>query len=418
VADSSIKGIMKILLVHNAYQQPGGEDVVFQLERDMLRAAGHEVVEYRRFNDEIKNYSIVRKIGLLGKTVWASDSHRDVTALLRQHKPAIVHVHNAFPLVSPSIFWACRSENVPVVQTLHNYRLLCPGGNFCRDGKPCEDCITGKFWQGAVHACYRDSRAETAAVALMLTVHHAKKTWSEMVDCYIVLTGFSQSRYVDAGFPKYKVQVKPNFVDPDPGPRTGSGSYALFAGRLDPEKGIRTLLKAWLQMPHFRTLRILGDGHCRPETEAFAKVYPNVEFTGWLPHSRVFEQIKGARFVVFPSEWYENLPLVIIEAFACGVPVIASDLGAMREVVEHGRTGLLFRPGDVNDLARTMALAWDQPDYMNCLAEQARAEYELKYTASVNYRQLMKIYEEVIARRSSSNGEPQQKVAATELAME
>jgi glycosyltransferase involved in cell wall biosynthesis len=391
---------MKILLVHNAYQQPGGEDVVFQLERDMLRGAGHEVLEYRRFNDEIKDYSIVKRIGLLGKTVWAGDSYRDITNLLKQYKPAIVHVHNAFPLVSPSIFWACKAENVPVVQTLHNYRLLCPGGNFCRDGRPCEDCITGKFWQGAIHACYRDSHAESAAVALMLTVHHARKTWTEMVDCYVVLTEFSRSRYVDFGFPEDKIRVKPNFVDPDPGMRTGPGGYALFAGRLDPEKGIPTLLKAWLQMSHFHRLRILGDGQFRTQTEAFAKVYPNVEFTGWLSHTNVFDQMKGARFVVFPSEWYENLPLVIIEAFACGVPVIASNLGAMREVVEHGRTGLLFEPGNVADLARTMALAWDRPDYMQQLAQNARAEYEAKYTAAVSYRRLMAIYDEVISRRS------------------
>lgn len=391
---------MKILLVHNAYKQPGGEDVVFQLERDMLRAAGHEIVEYRRFNDEIRNYSVVRRIGLLGRTVWASDTYRDLTTLLRVERPAIVHVHNAFPLISPSVFSACKNENIPVIQTLHNYRLLCPGGNFCRDGKPCEDCSTGKFWQGAVHGCYHNSRSETAAVALMLTVHHAKKTWTEMVDSYIVLTEFSKSRYVEAGFPEDKIKVKPNFVEPDPGPRIGSGSYALFAGRLDPEKGIRTLLKAWLQMPQSRTLRILGSGYCQEETEAFSKVYPNVEFRTWIPRSQIFEQIKGARFVVFPSEWYENLPLVIIEAFACGVPVIASDLGAMREVVEHGRTGLLFKPGDVQDLARTMAFAWEQPALLDRMAEQSRAEYESKYTAKANYRQLMKIYEDVIERRS------------------
>jgi glycosyltransferase involved in cell wall biosynthesis len=390
---------MKILLVHNAYQQPGGEDVVFQLERDLLRAAGHTVLEYRRFNDEIKDYSIVRRLTLVGRTVWASDSFRDFTTLLQHNKPDIVHVHNSFPLISPSIFWACRNENVPVVQTLHNYRLLCPGGNFCRDGKPCEDCITGHFWQGAVHACYRNSRAETAAVALMLTVHHANKTWIRMVDCYIVLTEFSRSRYVGAGFPQEKIRVKPNFVDPDPGKRTGAGSYALFVGRLDPEKGVPTLLKAWLQMPHSRTLRIAGDGSYRPQLEAFAKVYPNVQFMEWLPRYRVVEEMKGARFVVFPSEWYENLPLVIIEAFACGVPVIASSLGAMQELVEHGRTGLLFRPGDVDDLARTMALAWERPEYMNRIGDQGRAEYEAKYTAAANYRQLIKIYEDVIAKR-------------------
>ncbi len=391
---------MRILLVHNTYQQPGGEDVVFQRERDLLRGNGHEILEYRRFNDEIKNYSIIKRISLLGRTVWASDSYRDVTDILRQSKPDIVHVHNAFPLISPSIFWACRNENVPVVQTLHNYRLLCPGGNFCRDGKPCEDCITGNYWQGAVHGCYRNSRAETAPVALMLTVHHARKTWTEMVDAYIVLTEFSRGRYVEAGFPQDQILVKPNFVDPDPGKRTGAGSYALFVGRLDREKGLPTLLKSWLQMSHSHTLRIAGDGCYRPETEAVARIYPNVEFTGWLPRHRVVEEMKGARFVVFPSEWYENLPLVIIEAFACGVPVIASRLGAMQELVEHGETGLLFNPGDVDDLARTMALAWDQPDYMQRLGEHARKEYEAKYTAAANYRQLIDIYEKVIARRA------------------
>jgi glycosyltransferase involved in cell wall biosynthesis len=393
---------MKILFVHNGYQQQGGEDVVFQLERDLLRAAGHEVIEYRRSNDEIKSYSMVRRIGLLGRTVWASDSHRDLTNLLRQHRPAIVHVHNAFPLISPSIFWACRNENVPVIQTLHNYRLLCPGGNFFRAGRPCEDCITGNFWQGAVHGCYRNSRSETAAVALMLSVHHANKTWTEMVDCYIVLTTFSRSRYLKAGFPENKVQVKPNFVDPDPGVRAAKGSYALFAGRLDREKGVPTLLKAWLRLPQSHTLRIVGNGVCRPEAEAFAKLHPNVELLDWLAHNQVFDQIKGARFLVFPSEWYENLPLIIIEAFACGVPVIASALGAMQEVVEHGRTGLLFRPGDADDLARTISWAWDHPEYMDRIAENVRAEYEAKYSAVANYRQLMNIYEEVIARRSSA----------------
>jgi glycosyltransferase involved in cell wall biosynthesis len=393
---------MKIVLVHNAYQQPGGEDVVFQSERDMLRAAGQEVLEYRRFNDEIRNYSLVRRISLMGRTVWASDSYRDMTALLRQNKPDIVHVHNAFPLISPSIFWACRNENVPVIQTLHNYRLLCPGGNFYRAGKPCEDCITGKFWQGAVHGCYRNSRAESAAVALMLTVHHAKKTWTRMVDRFVVLTAFSRARYVEAGFPEHLIRVKPNFVEPDPGKRTGAGKYALFVGRLDLEKGLPTLLKAWLQMPQSRVLRIAGDGCYRPELEAFTKVYDNVEFMGWLPHHRVAETMKDARFLVFSSEWYENLPLAIIEAFACGLPVIASNLGAMKELVEHGRTGLLFRPCDVGDLARTMALAWEQPEYMSRLGDQARAEYEAHYTAAANYRQLMDIYQEVIDERSRS----------------
>lgn len=396
---------MKILLVHNSYQQPGGEDVVYQRERDLLKAAGHEVLEYQRSNSEIEDYSIVRRVTLFGRTVWAPDSYRDFTKLLRE-EPEIVHVHNSFPLISPSIYWACRNARVPVVQTVHNYRLLCAESNFFRDGKPCEDCLKGGHWQGVIHGCYRDSRLQTAAVALMLTVHHARKTWTEMVDCYIALTAFSRSRYLEGGFPADLMKVKPNFVDPDPGKRPDDGSYALFVGRLDEQKGVRTLLRAWAQMPASATLRIVGDGPSRPQLEAMAQGYSNVEFLGWLPRERVFESMKGARFLVFPSEWYENLPLAIIEAFACGVPVLASGLGAMQELVEHGRTGLLFRPGDPEDLARTMVHAWNQREYMVRLGHQARREYETKYTAAANYRQLIDIYTQVLAKRALA-AEPQ-----------
>jgi glycosyltransferase involved in cell wall biosynthesis len=390
---------MKVLLVHNSYQQPGGEDVVYQRERDLLKAAGHEVLEYQRSNSEIEDYSVVRRVTLFGRTVWAPDSFQDFSKLLRE-EPEIVHVHNSFPLISPSIYWACRNARVPVVQTVHNYRLLCAESNFFRDGKPCEDCLHGGHWQGVIHGCYRNSRLQTAAVALMLTVHHARKTWTEMVDCYITLTAFSRSRYLEAGFPADLMKVKPNFVDPDPGKRPDDGSYALFVGRLDEQKGVRTLLKAWAQMPPSAILRIAGDGPSRPQLEAMARDYPNVEFMGWLPHERVFEAMKGARFLVFPSEWYENLPLAIIEAFACGVPVLASGLGAMQELVEHGRTGLLFRPSDPEDLARTMVHAWNQREYMARLGHQARREYETKYTAAANYRQLLDIYTQVLAKRA------------------
>ena len=392
---------MKILLVYNTYQEPGGELVVFRKERHLLEEAGHEVLEYRRHNDEIKQYSTIKRLGLIGRTVWASDSHRDFTALLREKRPDIVHVHNTFPLISPSIFWACRSEQVPVVHTLHNYRLLCPGANFFRAGKPCEDCGTGNFWQGVLHGCYRHSRVETAPVALMLTVHHAGKTWTRMVDRYIALSEFSRSRFVNAGFPKDRIVIKPNFVDPDPGTRTGDGSYALFIGRVSQEKGAETLLKAWSQLPQSYGLRIIGDGPSRAqlESQAAAQGLSNVQFMGRMPHEQVIEAIKDARFVIFPSELYETFGLGIIEAFACGVPVLASRLGSMQEIVEHGRSGLHFQPGDADDLARVVASAWEQPEYMRRLGEQARKEYETKYTAAANYQQLMEIYQQVIAER-------------------
>jgi glycosyltransferase involved in cell wall biosynthesis len=398
---------MKILLVHNTYQEQGGEDVVFWQERDLLNAAGHQVLEYQRFNHEIREYSTVQRISLIGRTVWAADSHREFKALLRTHKPDVVHVHNTFPLISPSIYWACRSERVPVVQTLHNYRLLCAGANFIRDGKPCEDCITGKFWQGVVHGCYRGSRVQTAPVALMLTVHHAGRTWTRMVDRYIVLTAFARSRFVNAGFPAEKFTIKPNCVDPDPGKRTNQGSYALFVGRVSQEKGAHTLLKAWRQLPPTFPLRVVGDGPLSEQlkSEAASNNLSNVTFMGRLPRKQVIEAMKDARFVIFPSELYENLPLTIIEAFACGVPVIASRLGAMQEIVEDGRTGILVQPGNADDLARAVTRAWQEPAYMRQLGEGARTEYETKYTASANYRQLIEIYEQVIADRELGAGE-------------
>jgi len=397
---------MKIALVHNTYLEQGGEDVVFWQERRLLREAGHQVLEYQRFNHEMDQYSAVRRLTMIGRTVWASDSYREFTTLLRQSRPDVVHVHNTFPLISPSILWACQRERVPVVHTLHNYRLLCPGANFIRDGKPCEDCTQGSIWQSVAHGCYRDSRPQTAAVALMLSVHRAKKTWTHAVDRYIVLTEFAKSRYVNAGFAPEKISVKPNCVDPDPGKRTGEPAYALFVGRVSEQKGVPTLLKAWRQLPKHCALRIVGDGPFSEEMESQVRSegLSNISFTGRLPRERVIEEMKSARFVVFPSQLYENMPLTIIEAFACGVPVLASKLGAMQEMVSQDRTGLFFQAGDVEDLARTAKLAWEQPHYMRQLGDNARAEYEAKYTAAANYRQLMEIYRQVIVDNAAQDG--------------
>jgi len=392
---------MKILLVHNTYQDRGGEDVVFEREGRLLRAAGHEVREYQRNNREIKDYSTIRKLTLLGRTVWAPDSYRQFGTLLDAYRPDIVHIHNTFPLISPSIYWACQERQVPVVQTLHNYRMFCPGANFFRAGKPCEDCVTGSFWQGVGHGCYRDSRTETAAVALMLSVHHARKTFARMVDRYIVLTAFARSRFINAGLPAEKITIKSNCVDPDPGMRQGTGSYALFVGRVSPEKGVPTLLKAWRQLPRSMTLQVVGDGPGRAqlEAEAAAEGLTNIKFLGQQPREEVVAAMKGARFLVFPSELYENLPLTIIEAFACGVPVFASRLGAMQEIVEEGVTGHFFEPGNSDDLARVASWAWDKADHLRGVGEQARREYEAKYTAAADSQRLVDIYLDVLAQR-------------------
>lgn len=389
---------MEILLVHNSYQQPGGEDVVFNQERQLLEHAGHQVLTYCRSNWEIAGYSALKRLALAGRMVWAPDTRREIASLLRSQKPDLVHVHNTFLMVSPSVYAACKEAHVPVVQTLHNYRLLCPAATFFRRGSVCEECLEHGLWRGVLHGCYRDSRAETSAVALMLAVHRWRRTWTWGVDCFIALSEFSRRKFVEGGIPTEKITVKPNFVSADPGCRARSGEYALFVGRLSPAKRVLTLLAAWQRLQVRIPLRIAGSGPEREFLEAHAKQMElsDVRFLGLLPRDEVIAALKGARFLVFTSEWYETFGMAIIEAFACGVPVIASRMGAMQEIVADGRTGLHYTPGNADDLAAKVEWAWAHAEEMVAMGRAARAEYEAKYTAERNYGLLMQIYQRAI----------------------
>jgi glycosyltransferase involved in cell wall biosynthesis len=390
---------MKILLVHNAYQQPGGEDVVFDQERKLLEWAGHQVLTYFRSNWEIAGYSAVKRLALVGRMMWACDTRREMAVLLRREKPDLVHIHNTFLMVSPSVYAACKEAHVPVVQTLHNYRLLCPGAICFRNGRVCEDCLDHGLWRAVLRGCYRNSRTATSGVTLMLAVHRWLRTWTWGVDCFIALSGFSLGKYIEGGIPAEKLAVKPNFVYADPGCRAQSGEYALFMGRLSPTERVLTLLAAWQRLPVSIPLGIAGSGPDRASLEARAKQMElsDVRFLGQLTPDEVIGALKGARFLVFTSEWYENFPMTIAEAFACGVPVICSRLGAMQEIVEDGRTGLHFAPGNADDLAAKVAWAWRHPDEMAAMGRAARAEYEAKYTAEINYTLLMDIYQRVLS---------------------
>jgi glycosyltransferase involved in cell wall biosynthesis len=388
---------MKILLVHNSYQQPGGEDVVFEQERQMLETAGHIVLTYRRSNWDVADYVGFRRIELAGRAIWNRDVRQHFAKLLAQEKPDLVHVHNTFVIVSPSIFSACHEAGVPVVQTLHNYRLYCPAATFFRDGHSCEECVEHSLWRGVAHSCYRDSRAATAAVALMLAVHRQRQTWTQDVDCYIALTQFARNKFVQAGLPAGKVFVKPNFVYPDPCARPkGDGDYALFAGRLSPEKRVSTMLAGWHRLRKFGIpLVIIGGG---PQLEQMKKEahclgLTSVDFLGQMSRDQTLAAMQGARFLVFPSEWFENFPVTIAESFACGVPVVCSRMGAMQEIVEDHRTGLHFTVGDAADLAEKVGWAWYHPEDMRSMGCEARCEYETKYTAERNYPMLMEIYQ-------------------------
>ena len=390
---------MKILLVHNEYQQRGGEDVVFEQEKRILERTGHDVITYCRSNHEIEELSVVGRAGLLVRTVWASDTHRDFSALLARENPDVVHVHNTFVMISPSVYSACRERGIPIVQTLHNFRLLCPGAQLLRDGKICEECIDHSLWRSVWHACYRDSRPATASVALMLAWHRRSGTWNELVDRYIALTEFARNKFIAAGFAPGKIVVKPNFVDPDPGEKESAGEYALYVGRLSREKGLRTLLDAWKRLPKSCPLHIAGDGPQRQELEDEAQRcgLSSIRFRGRLSHSETIAAMKGARFLILPSEWYEGFPMTLAESFACGTPVICSKLGAMEEIVEDDRTGLHFLPGDSEDLAQKVEWAFSHSSEMAAMGRAARREYESRYTAERAYSQLMEIYEQTVA---------------------
>jgi glycosyltransferase involved in cell wall biosynthesis len=390
---------MKIVIVHNAYQQPGGEDVVFRNECELLRSAGHEVVEYQRSNDEVSQFVSVRQLTLAKRTIWASDTRKEFRQLLSRERPDIVHVHNTFVMVSPSIYWACHDAQVPVVQTLHNYRLVCPEAKFFRDGKVCEECLDHGVWRSVRYGCFQGSTKATAVIAAMLTTHRFLGTWSRLIEYFLAPTDFARRKFVKGGLPADKILVKPNFVDPDPGEGNGERSYAVCVGRLSPEKGLRTLLAAWAELGNTIPLHIVGDGPLRPELEGFAKQHglSNICFRGRMEWKETMDVMKGARCLIFPSECYEGaLPLSVVEAFACGTPVLASRLGAMQELIADGSTGLHFTPGDPQDLASKVQSLWTNLSGLDAMRKQARRAYEANYTAARSYELLWETYERAI----------------------
>jgi len=386
-----------VMLVHNYYQHSGGENNVVDQEMRLLMNAGHRMLTFFRDNREIRNYSWLAQTKLGARAVWSRDSARRLRSALQRDRPDLVHFHNLLPLLSPSLYYVCKELDIPVVQTVHNYRLLCPSATLYRDGKVCEKCL-GKVvpWPAIVHKCYRQDALASAAVGAMIATHDMIGTWKTAVDCYIALTNFARHKLAENGIPEHKIVVKPNYLDPDPGGKHEVGDYALFAGRLSAEKGVRTLLEAWRRMTTPVPLIILGDGPCDPEVAAASAEMPRIQRLGWLPRDKVIETMKRARFLVLPSECYESFPLSLVESFACALPPVAASLGALGELVKDCSTGLHFRAGDAEDLASKVEWAWTHPDEMGRIGREARLEYKAKYTASANYAALLAIYDRVL----------------------
>ena len=375
---------MRILVVHNAYQQRGGEDSVVAAEVALLRRHGHDVVEYLRHNDEIAQLPAWR---VASGTVWAPQAGRDLRDIVRQGPVDIVHCHNTFPLISPSLYWAARSEGLPVVQTLHNFRLMCPQAMLLRDAQVCEDCVGRLPWRSVVHACYRGSRLQSAAITCMLGAHRALGTYTDKVNAYIALNEFCRQKFIEGGLPASRLFVKPNFVDRPSAPAAGPREGFLYVGRLSTEKGISVIASALQQVDDI-DLRVAGTG---PESGQLAGLR-GVAMLGSLTAEQVDGEMLRSQALVMPSVWYENYPRTLVEAFACGLPVIASRIGALAELVKHGETGLLFEPGDPQGLAGALAWARSHPDEMRSMGMQARAHYERHLGAEQNYAMLMDIY--------------------------
>jgi glycosyltransferase involved in cell wall biosynthesis len=381
---------MRILSIHNSYQIRGGEDESRESEERLLREMGHEVDVYEEDNDRIASLSNTQ---MALRTIWSTEAHEIVKQRLSKAAYDIVHVQNFFPLISPSVHHAAQTAGVPVIQTLRNYRLLCPNALFFRDGQVCEDCLGKPIpYPGVLHGCYRDSRVASAAVAAMLTVHRTMSTWTNAVTLFIALTEFARQKFIEGGFPAEKIVVKPNFVHPDPGIGTGSGGYALYVGRLSVEKGLDTLLAAWERLDQIIPLKIIGDGPLADQVIEATKRMPHVEWLGRKPMPEVHALMGEAMFLVFPSKWYETFGRVAAEAFAKGTPVIAANIGAIAELVDAGRTGLLFQPGNADDLAAKVCWLLDNPTAIEPMRKEARLEFEIKYTAEKNYHRLMAIY--------------------------
>lgn len=396
---------MRVLTVHNFYQQPGGEDTVFHAEAELLRAAGHDVHKYSVSNDSIPAGARLR---VATNAVWNRTAYATIRRLVRQHSSEVVHFHNTFPVLSPAVFQAARRAGAAVVVSLHNTRFMCPAASFFREGRPCMDCFGKPFaWPGVLHGCYRNSRAQTAVNAAVTAVHRLIGTWAKDVDRYVVFTEYHRELFERAGLPSAKLFVKPHFVTALEMPeREDSADYALYAGRLDREKGVQTLVQAF-ELAHERSpdasppLYVCGDGPLRDAVQRSLELGRiRGKLLGWVPRAELHALMARARFLVWPSEGSESFGLVAAEALACGIPVLASDAGGAPYVVPTEAGGLYFRSGDAEDLARRVAQMSRMPsDTIQEMRVRARRVFEERYSPRANLRLMEELYHQAIAAR-------------------
>lgn len=386
---------MRILQVHNEYQHLGGEEVVVTSEYQMLKQYGHSIEQWIVKNLNLDRVSLSEKTQIALQSVWSIRASQQIKQRLKEFQPDVVHVHNTVPKISPSIYEACRSFGIPVVQTLHNYRLICPGYYLYRNNRVCEDCINKSFrYPAIVHGCYRNNSFQSAVAVAGLTIHQLKRTYSRNVDIYIALTDFARQKFIAGGLPSEKIAVKPNFVSSNILTGSHKGGYALFVGKLVKYKGIETLLQAWRSLNEPIPLKVVGQGPL--EILLKSNLPSSVEYLGQQPREEVLKLMQDATLIIFPSEWYEGFPMTIAEAFATGSPVVASRIGAASEIVRDGRSGWHFEPGNAENLAQVVQQAWSDSQELSRRGALARKQYDELYSIEKNYLMTMKLYQTAI----------------------
>lgn len=393
---------MKILLLHNFYgsSAPSGENKAFLAECDLLKENGHEVIEYTKHSDEIRSQGMLGKVRGAVSTPWNPISTRQIRQVLGDEQPDIMHVHNFFPLLSPAVFFAARNFNTTTVFSLHNYRVFCAAGIPLRNNVPCTECLDRRsVWPALKYGCYRQSRLATLPLALMISLHRTADTWKKHVDVFIVLTEFQLEKMVKAGLPGNRIFIKPHFYSnpPTPVPWNRRKDYTIYIGRLGPEKGVHLLIEAWKKWGSSAPfLEIIGSGpeemQLRIKINQFG-LQKKIHLLGQLPFPDVQKKLANSKMMVMPSLCFEGFPMVIREAFALGVPVAASRIGSLTYLVDDEKNGVLFTPGDSEDLYRALKRLWESPEKLESIAGAARKKFEEKYTAEKNYEMLMAIYQ-------------------------
>jgi len=383
---------MKVLMLHNRYLVHGGEELSTEADVALLREYGHQVTLLEQDNRDIEMLGKARTaIG----TLWSSRSFSRVESELRSGSYDILHVQNFFPLWSPSVYYAAAKCGVPVVQTLHNYRLTCISAFLYRDHHVCEDCLGRTIpWPGIMHGCYRNSRTGSTVVAGMIGLHNLLGTWARKVQVYIAVSDFAREKYIAAGLPQEKIAVRPNFLHPAPEPGTGGGGYALYAGRLSPEKGIATMLEAWKTADNPMPLKVVGDGPLREMVITSSRDAPHLEYLGHMPLPEVMNKMGQAELLVFPSQGLETMGRTAMEAFAMGTPVLASAMGPLLTMVVPGSNGFHFPSGDVRALRAQVEWCSRNLTEVRALRKGARASFDGSYTGPRSAEMLLGIYRE------------------------